>query len=103
MVGGSVYLWQNLSTDSSYCRLFYKDPMPDTAPRLSLAEEAYREISDALLSGALEPGQRLSEPELALRFHTSRSPVREALARLEHEGFVERAPSGRLRVAALDI
>jgi DNA-binding GntR family transcriptional regulator len=77
--------------------------VPETAPRPSLAEEAYREIRDALLSGALEAGQKLSEPELALRFNTSRSPVREALMRLEHEGFIERLPSGRLRVAALDI
>ena len=77
--------------------------MPDVAPRSSLAEEAYREIRDALLSGALEPARKLSEPELALRFNTSRSPVREALVRLEHEGFVERLPSGRVRVATLDI
>jgi DNA-binding GntR family transcriptional regulator len=76
--------------------------MPQPAARLSLSEEAYRDIRDALLAGALEPGQRLSEPELALRFNTSRSPVREALFRLEHEGFVERLPSGRLRVAVLD-
>jgi DNA-binding GntR family transcriptional regulator len=77
--------------------------MPEAASKLSLADEAYREIRDALLSGALEPGQRLSEPELALRFNTSRSPAREALLRLEHEGFVERLPSGRVRVAALDV
>lgn len=77
--------------------------MAEPAARLSLSEEAYREIRDALLCGALEPGQRLSEPELALRFNTSRSPVREALFRLEHEGFVERLPSGRLKVAALDV
>lgn len=77
--------------------------MPEPATRPSLTEEAYRRIRDSLLSGALEPGQKLSEPELALRFNTSRSPVREALVRLEHEGFVERVPSGRLRVAALDI
>jgi DNA-binding GntR family transcriptional regulator len=75
----------------------------EPAAKQSLAEEAYREIRDALHSGALEPGQRLSEPELALRFKTSRSPVREALFRLEHEGFVERMPSGRVRVAALDL
>ena len=77
--------------------------MAEAAARSSLAEDAYREIRDALLSGALEAGQRLSEPELALRFNTSRSPVREALLRLEHEGFVERLPSGRVRVAALDV
>ncbi|HEV7802274.1 MAG TPA: GntR family transcriptional regulator [Burkholderiales bacterium] len=77
--------------------------MAAPAAKQSLAEEAYREIRDALLSGEIEPGQRLSEPELALRFNTSRSPVREALLRLEHEGFVERMPSGRVRVAALDV
>ena len=77
--------------------------MAGSADKQSLAEEAYREIRDALLSGAFEPGQRLSEPELALRFHTSRSPIREALSRLEHEGFTERLPSGRVRVAALDV
>jgi DNA-binding GntR family transcriptional regulator len=68
-----------------------------------LSEEAYAEIREALAAGTLKPGQRLSEPELALRFNTSRSPVREALGRLEHEGFIERLPSGRVRVAALDI
>ena len=77
--------------------------MAEPAARPSLAEEAYREIRDALLSGEIEPGQRLSEPELALRFNTSRSPVREALFRLEHEGFVDRLPSGRLRAASLDV
>ena len=58
--------------------------MPDPAARPSLAEDAYRTIRDALLSGEIAPGQRLSEPELALRFNTSRIPVREALFRLEH-------------------
>lgn len=76
----------------------------DTPPsRPSLSEEAYTEIRQALLRGELEPGQRVSEPELALKFNTSRSPIREALMRLEHEGFVERMANGRLRVARLDI
>lgn len=69
----------------------------------SLSEEAYVDIREALVAGVFQPEQRLSEPELALRFKTSRSPIREALVRLEHEGFVERMPTGRMRVAALDI
>lgn len=77
--------------------------MESAAPKQSLSEEAYAEIRRALVRGDLEPGQRLSEPELALKFKTSRSPVREALMRLEHEGFVERLANGRLRVSALDI
>jgi DNA-binding GntR family transcriptional regulator len=38
---------------------------------------------------ALRPGQRLSENEIALRFGTSRAPVREALIRLAEEGLIE--------------
>jgi DNA-binding GntR family transcriptional regulator len=72
-------------------------------PRQSLSDEAYNEIRQALLRGEFEPGQRLSEPELALRFSTSRSPIREALVRLDLEGFVERMSNGRVRVRALDL
>lgn len=70
--------------------------------RASVSEETYAEIRHALINGTFRPGQRLSEPELALRFRTSRSPIREALVRLEHEGFIERLPSARIRVVALD-
>jgi DNA-binding GntR family transcriptional regulator len=72
-------------------------------PKSSLSENAYAEIRQALIQGDFEPGQRISEPELALRFSTSRSPIREALSRLEHEGFLERLPNGRVRVRALDV
>jgi DNA-binding GntR family transcriptional regulator len=76
---------------------------PVAAPRGSLADDAYTAIRKSLLRGEFKPGRRLSEPELALQFGTSRSPVREALMRLEHEGFIERAPSGYVRVKALDL
>jgi len=68
-----------------------------------LSDEAYAEIRQALILGVLEPGQKISEPELALRYKTSRSPIREALVRLELEGFVERTPNGRVRVRELDL
>jgi DNA-binding GntR family transcriptional regulator len=73
------------------------------AARQSLADDTYLKIRDALLSGEFEPGQRLSEPELALKFNISRSPIREALVRLEHEGFIDRQANGRMIVRALDI
>ena len=71
--------------------------------RQSVAEEVYSEIRTLLLSGGISPGQRLSEPELALKFRASRSPVREALMKLELEGFVERQPNGRVVVKPLEI
>jgi DNA-binding GntR family transcriptional regulator len=69
----------------------------------SSTETAYCRLRDELFQGTLKPGQRLSEPELALRFAMSRSPIREALVRLEHEGFIERTLGGAARVKPLDI
>lgn len=43
-----------------------------------------------LISGALVPGQRLSEASLSRQYGVSRSPVREALASLERDGLIER-------------
>lgn len=59
----------------------------------SLAESAYRAISQALLTGGLAPGSRLVMDDLAQQLDISRTPVRDALRRLEREGLVE--PSGR--------
>lgn len=58
-----------------------------------LADEAYRRISEAMLAGDLPPGSRLVMDALAERLDISRTPVRDALRRLEREGLVE--PNGR--------
>jgi DNA-binding GntR family transcriptional regulator len=49
----------------------------------SLAEIAFSKLVEAISSGEFEPGQRLSEADLARRFGISRGPLREALQRLE--------------------
>lgn len=51
-------------------------------------------IRNLILQGAVEPGERLSEPALADRLGISRTPIRAALARLEQEGLLERVASG---------
>jgi DNA-binding GntR family transcriptional regulator len=51
-------------------------------------EVAYAMIKDAILAGQLEPGQPLIEEKLAGMLNISRTPVREALAILEHEGLL---------------
>jgi DNA-binding GntR family transcriptional regulator len=51
-----------------------------------------------IMGGALEPGARLGEVELAERFGVSRTPVREALSRLAAEGLVEIVPNRGARV-----
>lgn len=55
----------------------------------TLADSAYRQISDALLTRAIEPGTRLVMDQLAEELDISRTPVRDALLRLEREGMVE--------------
>src|SRR5271154_5329568 len=54
----------------------------------NLTELTYRSIKGQLLGGALPEGTRLTEELLATQLGVSKSPVREALNRLEAEGLV---------------
>jgi DNA-binding GntR family transcriptional regulator len=56
-------------------------------------------IGTEILDGKLPPGSDLNSVDLAARFGTSRTPVREALVMLEKEGLVEIPPRRRPRVA----
>lgn len=58
-------------------------------PRTNLTERIYHTIKDDIFSFRLLPGDRFSENEIAERVAASRTPVREALARLQREGFVD--------------
>lgn len=72
-------------------------PATFRAPRrrpTSHADRIHLELRGALLSGGLSPSVRLTEVGLAGRFATSRTPVREALRRLESEGHLVRDPAG---------
>jgi DNA-binding GntR family transcriptional regulator len=59
-------------------------------------ETVYAELRRELLTDEILPGARLREVDLADRLSVSRTPVREALRRLESDGFVQRSASGRL-------
>jgi DNA-binding GntR family transcriptional regulator len=67
----------------------------------SLAEEAFGKLVHAITSGEFEPGERLSESELARQLGISRGPLREALGRLEGR-LVTRTPRIGVRVIAFD-
>jgi DNA-binding GntR family transcriptional regulator len=54
----------------------------------SAGRQVYATLREAIIACDLEPGQRLSENELAERLGVSRTPIREALARLRDERFV---------------
>jgi DNA-binding GntR family transcriptional regulator len=57
--------------------------------RPTLADQAYSELQDQIISGQLQAGQRLMADQLAEALSISQTPVKEALVRLEHEGLVE--------------
>ena len=59
---------------------------------LSQGEAAYLQLRDAIRDGTFGPGDRLREVEVAERLRLSRTPIREALRRLESDGIVEHKP-----------
>jgi DNA-binding GntR family transcriptional regulator len=65
----------------------------------TIKEIAYQRLKKAIVSGHLLPGERLVETRLAEMLQISRTPLREALARLEQQGIVERLPRGGMAVA----
>jgi DNA-binding GntR family transcriptional regulator len=69
---------------------------------LSLRERVYHTLRNAIVSGAFAPGQRLRDQEVAGQLGVSRTPVREALQRLEDEGLVETNPRASTHVTPLD-
>jgi DNA-binding GntR family transcriptional regulator len=69
--------------------------------RQSHAESVYEALKRDILSGALPPGATLREEELARRHEVSRTPVREALGRLESEGLAARHQGTGLLVSEL--
>lgn len=68
---------------------------------MTRAEAVHRALRAALLAGEFPYGRRLVEETLAERFQTSRTPVREALRRLEGEGLIELRRSRSAVVAPL--
>jgi DNA-binding GntR family transcriptional regulator len=72
-----------------------------TLSALPLPDGPYEALKARILRGDLPPGARVGEAELALSLGTSRTPIREALIRLEAEGFVEAHPPRGLRVTPL--
>ncbi|WP_181419940.1 MULTISPECIES: GntR family transcriptional regulator [unclassified Curtobacterium] len=58
-------------------------------PRRLLRDVVYEQTLEAIENGTLEAGERLNDEELTSWLGVSRTPVREAIARLESEGLVE--------------
>lgn len=79
-------------------------PVPDRSGavhRHLLRDDAYDALCGAIVNGQLEPGEQLHDAELCAWLKLSRSPVRDALARLQDEGLVESSPQRFTRVTTV--
>ena len=78
-------------------------PIPaDAEPRTPLLRErVFQTLRAAIVDGTLEPEERLVETELCAWLNVSRTPVREALTRLEQIGLVQVRPGASTAVSPL--
>jgi GntR family transcriptional regulator, rspAB operon transcriptional repressor len=75
-------------------------PRPDEA---SQVERAYLSIKAGIIDGRYRPGDPLSEPSLAAAHGMSRTPIREGLARLWQQGYLDRLPGRGYFVARVTV
>ena len=68
---------------------------------LPLRDVVFNTLRQAILKGELEPGERLMEIQLAERLGVSRTPIREAIRKLELEGLVLMIPRKGAEVAKI--
>jgi len=59
------------------------------AENISKTDAVYKTLQDSIVDGTLSPGERLVEKDLTEKFGVSKTPVREALARLKQDGLIE--------------
>jgi len=72
-------------------------------PDISLADRLFNLIGEEIVAGTLPPGTKISEPALSRRFGVSRSPLREALRRLEERKLITSARNVGARVVAFSL
>jgi DNA-binding GntR family transcriptional regulator len=77
-------------------------PAESSPQRALLRDDVHRRLRDAIVDGTLHPGEQLRDQELAAWLGVSRTPVREALLRLQQAGLVAALPGRSTTVAPLE-
>lgn len=78
------------------------DP-PPLEPAVALSQVAHKAMMEMLLSGELAPNEVVAERQIAVRLGVSRTPLREAIRRMEGERLLERQRNGALVVRPLPV
>ena len=69
--------------------------------RKSLGQNVFEKLKQAIIRGDLAPGDRIVEIQVAEALDISRTPVREAIHKLEREGLLKKLPKGGFTVMSL--
>lgn len=77
--------------------------MPKKSGKMTLRDSVYAALKGMIVTGQLPPGARATENELAEKLKVSRTPVREALSRLERDGLVVGRPRQGYIVKEFDL
>lgn len=75
--------------------------MEDLPGRKSLGDYVFERLKEAIISGELAPGSRIIESRMADALGISRTPVREAIHKLDRAGFLRRLSQGGFTVVSL--
>jgi len=81
-------------------------PIPENSKpinRFSMREEVYNTLLEWIMEGVLRPGEKILDKDLAEKMGVSRTPVREAIRRLEDKNLVESATNRWTRVSEIPI
>ena len=76
---------------------------PTPLEKTLMRDDVYQSLRDWIVQGTLEPSEKLRDIDLANQLGVSRTPVREALRRLEDEGLVETKQNAWTRVSKVDV
>ncbi len=66
-----------------------------------LREQVHKKLKNSILNGGLPPNKRLIEEKIAAEMETSRTPVREAMQKLEKEGLIHKLPRGGYAISII--
>ncbi|MDI6871422.1 MAG: GntR family transcriptional regulator [Bacillota bacterium] len=80
-----------------------RDRLVDAASDGSLKERAYRTLKRMILTGELRGGSQVVEAELSKKLKISRTPIRESILQLEHEGLLRVVPYKGIFVAEMSL
>jgi DNA-binding GntR family transcriptional regulator len=98
----AVFLREKQMRKKAELKGFDTGPLQALQERRSLGQHVFDNLKQAIIKGNISPGEWLVESHIAQMLGISRTPVREAIHKLERERLIERQPRGGFTVLGLN-